>query len=315
MIEFDGQSWVDTSFTCNFQGALVVNDNAEFHGVISDFTTGDYIEFKGIDADCAHLSFCESNGLLTVSDGDSCYTVELAGCYTDCDFRLFDTGDSNASVTLADSAPEARSDSIIASDSALQCGSLIIPSSILLANDQNALFGDPNHIDSVCGACGPDDDGNITDHLGNSNCDTFSYTIKDCFLQEASTAQVHVDIQCGSLNGTCNNEIFMPGGDDACLRGNGGNDAFVFQADLTTGKYNINDFTAHSQCASDADTIDLENCSCINSFADVLDRAHDCGGSVVIDLGICNTITLQGTCVAQLSAADFSIHQSGGVTN
>jgi hypothetical protein len=42
----------------------------------------------------------------------------------------------------------------------------------------------------------------------------------------------------------------------------------------------------------------------------VLDHAHDCGGSTVIDLGLSNTITIQNVNVCNLTAADFTIHHA-----
>ncbi len=309
-LEYDGASNVSTAFACNAAGTLVLGACSDFCGTVSGFGAGDILDFKGIDfSSCTDLIYCAGDGTLTVSDGSGHHsTVHLTGSYDPSDFAVFNDGTGHAAVA---EPPQANDDIVIASDSALDdCNHLTIRSDALLANDSNPIPGDTISLESVSGRhASLDGDGNVTDGLYGSTA-SFCYTLDDEHGLQ-STANVQVSVQCGSLNGTCANEIILPGSENACLTGGGGNDTFLFQSNVSTGQYAITDFTTHSQ-GGGADTITLDDFACIQDFHDVLDHAHDCGGSTVIDLGLCNTITIQNVNVCDLSAADFTIHHASG---
>jgi hypothetical protein len=274
---------------------------------VSGFAAGDILDFKGIDfSSCTDLIYCAGDGTLTVSDGSGhSSTVNLTGSYDPSDFAVFNDGTGHAAVA---EPPQANDDIVIASDSALDDHHLTLRSDALLANDTNPIPGDTISLESVSGRhASLDVSGNVTDRPYGSS-DQFCYTLEDDHGLQ-STAQVQVSVQCGSLTGTCANEIILPGSDSACLTGGGGNDTFLFQNNVSTGQYAITDFTTHSQ-GGGADTITIDDFACIQNFCDVLDHAQNCGSNTVIDLGLSNTITIQGVNVCDLTAADFSIHHA-----
>jgi hypothetical protein len=124
-----------------------------------------------------------------------------------------------------------------------------------------------------------------------------------------------VSFQCGSLEGTCDNEIILPGSQSACLTGGGGSDTFLFASNVATGNYSVTDFTTHSQgWGGGADVIDLENFSNIQDFHDVLCNAEQVGCDTVIGLGCNNSITLQNVHVSDLSSADFAFQHAAACT-
>jgi VCBS repeat-containing protein len=207
----------------------------------------------------------------------------------------------------------ATHDNVIASADALECGALTIPSAALLANDWNPVRNGDFSIESVSHAqsgcvdlqCGDP----VFKFAVDSTSGSFKYTTHDDLCLDAS-AKVDVTVQDGSqLTGTSGNDIFIPAGQQACLAGNGGNDTFLFQDGVSSGKYTIADFATHSHGAVDADTIDLAN-YCINDFCQLQQDLHsaNCGHDTVIDLGNCNTITLRDVAVASLQASDFVFH-------
>ena len=244
---------------------------------------------------------------VTVSGSESSH-VQLCGDYSDTSFVVFDDGCGNAEVATA---PQANDDHVIASYSALdECSTLTLPSEVLLSNDSDAIRGDTlavDHASSGDNTCvsGPDCEGNIAvkfDNAGDGG--NFSYTTKDSYCLNSS-ASVDVSFQCGSLEGTCGNEIILPGSQSACLTGGGGNDTFLFANNVATGNYNVTDFTTHSQGGGGADVIDLENFSNISDFHDVLCNAQIVGCNTVIDLGCNNSITLQNVHVVRSVVGGF----------
>jgi hypothetical protein len=311
-LEYDGCSNVDTAFACNSAGTLVLGADSHFTGKVIGFDADDRIDFKSLGfTNCTQVTYCD--GTLTVTSGSESSHVQLCGDYSDTSFVVFDDGCGNAEVATA---PQANDDHVIASYSALdECSTLTLPSEVLLSNDSDAIRGDTlavDHASSGDNTCvsGPDCEGNIAvkfDNAGDGG--NFSYTTKDSYCLNSS-ASVDVSFQCGSLEGTCGNEIILPGSQSACLTGGGGNDTFLFANNVATGNYNVTDFTTHSQGGGGADVIDLENFSNICDFHDVLCNAQDVGCNTVIDLGCNNSITLQNVHISDLSSADFAIHHA-----
>jgi hypothetical protein len=273
---------------------------SDFTGTVYGYSAGDVFDFAGIDFSDASLIYCAADGTLTVSDSLHHETIHLDGSYDASDFGLFDDGDGHAAVSTP---PIAENDNVIVAASALDGGDVTIRSDLLTQNDREPIAGDTFDIVSVTGG-GQTLDGFATitaptsDHTGG-----FNYAVQDQYGMTSDTAHVGITVEDAALSGTSGNDIIIPGSANACLAGNGGCDTFVFQDNVSDGRYVITDFTAPSQGAG-ADTIDLTNTNGIADFQALLDAIHDCNGSAVIELGAGNTVTLSGVEKAALCAAD-----------
>ncbi len=100
--------------------------------------------------------------------------------------------------------------------------------------------------------------------------------------------------------GEAGNDIISGDDGNDIMSGGAGNDRFVF--DSGEGDDRITGFVAGGV----DDRLDLRDAGFnFVRFSQVLARAHDVGGSVVIDLGTGDLVTLVGVTEAQLRAVDF----------
>ena len=100
--------------------------------------------------------------------------------------------------------------------------------------------------------------------------------------------------------GEAGNDIISGDDGNDFMSGGAGNDLFVF--DSGEGDDRISGFVA----GGTDDRLDLRDASFnFVRFSQVLARAQDVGGSVVIDLGAGDSVTLVGVTEAQLKAVDF----------
>lgn len=104
---FIGTSFAEnTTFDPGANGTLQLGFGAAFTGTLSGFTTGDRIDFSGLQYSGSALTFDSTTNLLTVSNGANAPTIHLTGSYVASGFSLSSDTLGYAQVTYAPSSTE-----------------------------------------------------------------------------------------------------------------------------------------------------------------------------------------------------------------
>lgn len=97
---FIGTSFAEnTTFDPGANGTLQLGSGAVFTGTLSGFTTGDRIDFAGLQYSGSTLTFDPTNDVLTVSNGGYAPTIHLSGSYVTSGFKLSADASGFAQVT------------------------------------------------------------------------------------------------------------------------------------------------------------------------------------------------------------------------
>ncbi|QHP67434.1 hypothetical protein EI171_08330 [Bradyrhizobium sp. LCT2] len=97
---FIGTSFSEnTTFGAGANGILQLGIGASFTGTLSGFTTGDKIDFSGLQYSGSTLAFDPTNNALTVSNGVNAPTIHLSGSYVGGGFQLSADASGSAQVT------------------------------------------------------------------------------------------------------------------------------------------------------------------------------------------------------------------------
>ncbi|MET4176277.1 hypothetical protein ABIB99_007397 [Bradyrhizobium sp. LA6.1] len=117
---FIGASFAEnTTFDPGANGILQLGFGAAFTGTLSGFTTGDRIDFSGLQYSGSTLKFDPTTDALNVSNGSSSTTIHLSGSYVAGGFNLSADASGYAQVTYAPSLTANHSPLIDAAQSVL----------------------------------------------------------------------------------------------------------------------------------------------------------------------------------------------------
>jgi hypothetical protein len=99
VLELGGAFSEEVKFDDSAAGKLVLDHAADFHGLISGFTSNDTLDIEGLLTQASTLNYNENaqgtGGVLTVTDGSTTANIALSGHYAAADFHLDTTSIAN----------------------------------------------------------------------------------------------------------------------------------------------------------------------------------------------------------------------------